>query len=88
MSSNNRNAGGKDRNSGNERDLHRCIFSDVLWAEKISSCDIPLSMTEIPVGLIVIAPHRTAPVAGSNGALPAKCCSDDISVVVQELAPH
>jgi hypothetical protein len=61
VSSNNGNAGGKDRNNDNERGLHRCIFSDVLWAAKIFACDIPLSMTEIPFGLIVIAPQRTAP---------------------------
>ena len=87
MSSNNGNAGGKDRNSDNESGLHRCIFSDVLWAAKIFSCDIPLSMTEIPFGLIVIAPQRSAPVAESNGAVRAERCPDAISVVMQELAP-
>lgn len=50
-------------------------------------------MTEIPFGLIVIAPqrtapHRTAPVAESNGAVRAERCPDAISVVMQELAPH
>jgi hypothetical protein len=93
VSSNNGNAGGKDRNNDNERGLHRCIFSDVLWAAKIFACDIPLSMTEIPFGLIVIAPqrtapHRTAPVAESNGAVRAERCPDAISVVMQEQAPH